>query len=222
VSQRNPLNDRYQREDLGQTKKSAASLKPKTQAAASVHTVTKKKTRKEKKAARKEAEAKQNQLDNMFYNPPTPQYQRARKIWIILLGAAIACTCIGFAVSAISPSSPIVWIMAIPSYALIFIAIWWDFARVRKYRREYQQSLSKEDIKEAQKLAEAQAAAREKERAEKRNRRRSKKGQADADAEKADDKGDGKSTDAKGKDAEDSAKESGKTSGNGKRTKVKK
>lgn len=221
------MNERYQREDLGQTKKSAASLKPKAQAAGSVHTVTKKKTRKEKKAARKEAEAKQNQLDNMFYNPPTPQYQRARRIWIILLGAAIAFTVVGFIVSSLSLSAVVMWITIIPAYVLIFVAIWWDFARVRKYRREYQQSLSKEDIKQAQKAVEAQNAAREAAREEKRrNRRLGKKDQTDAsDEATAKDEGsndDGaKGKDVSAKDGEGSGKKPGKNSDADKNAKVK-
>ncbi|MFR3273438.1 MAG: hypothetical protein ACLTQI_06310 [Slackia sp.] len=37
MSQRNPMNDRYQSDVKGQTKKSAASMKPKSKAAASVY-----------------------------------------------------------------------------------------------------------------------------------------------------------------------------------------
>ena len=54
MSTRNPMNERYQSEERrGVTKKSAASAKPKTKAAASVYIKPTEKTPQEKKAARR-------------------------------------------------------------------------------------------------------------------------------------------------------------------------
>ncbi|MEI3230899.1 MAG: hypothetical protein V8S24_06375 [Gordonibacter pamelaeae] len=36
------------------------------------------------------ARQKQGELDRKYYNPPTPQYKRLRKIWWALLIGAIA------------------------------------------------------------------------------------------------------------------------------------
>ena len=54
MAQRNPMNERYQGDGpQGKTRKSAAKLKPKTEAASSVHMTKKPQTRQEKKAAQK-------------------------------------------------------------------------------------------------------------------------------------------------------------------------
>jgi hypothetical protein len=79
MSQRNPMNDRYQSEDRkGLTRKSAASLKPKSKAAASVRIETKTKTPQQKKAEKKAERAKQAELDRQYYNPPTEEYKLLR------------------------------------------------------------------------------------------------------------------------------------------------
>ncbi|MDR1016622.1 MAG: hypothetical protein LBL67_04065 [Coriobacteriales bacterium] len=57
MSQRNPMNQRYKREDLGSTKKSAASLKPKLDVAATTHVQAKPTTKSEKRAAAKARQA---------------------------------------------------------------------------------------------------------------------------------------------------------------------
>jgi hypothetical protein len=60
MSQRNPMNERYQGEGpVGKTKKSAAKLKPKVAAAASVHIEAKPTTRQERKAAHRKREAEE-------------------------------------------------------------------------------------------------------------------------------------------------------------------
>jgi uncharacterized membrane protein len=60
MSQRNPMNERYQGEGPGgKTKKSAAKLKPKTAAASSVHIEAKPTTRQERKAASRRREAEE-------------------------------------------------------------------------------------------------------------------------------------------------------------------
>src|SRR5699024_8162880 len=98
MSQRNPLNDRYRTDEhRGQTGKSAASVKPKTKAASSVRVQPTEKTKQQKKAEQKAARAKQMELDRRYYNPPTPEYKRLRKVWWGLLIAAIVMTVLSFA-----------------------------------------------------------------------------------------------------------------------------
>ena len=54
MSQRNPMNDRYQTDEhRGQTRKSAATMKPKTKAASSVRIQPTVKTKQQKKADKK-------------------------------------------------------------------------------------------------------------------------------------------------------------------------
>lgn len=58
MAQRNPMNERYQGDGpQGKTRKSAAKLKPKTEAASSVHIEKKPQTKQERKAARKKRDA---------------------------------------------------------------------------------------------------------------------------------------------------------------------
>ena len=104
MSQRNPMNDRYQSEVKGQTKKSAASAKPKSKAAASVYIKPSGHTPQEKKAIKKQQRAKQAELDRMFYNPPTERYKKLRRIWWFCLIAAIVLTVLGMVLPSRRPS----------------------------------------------------------------------------------------------------------------------
>ena len=57
MSQRNPMNDRYTTDDRkGQTRKSAATMKPKSKAASTVHVQSTTKTKQQKKAEQKKAQ----------------------------------------------------------------------------------------------------------------------------------------------------------------------
>ena len=101
MSQRNPMNERYTSEErTGVTRKSAASAKPKSKAAASVTVKSAKKTPEQRKAAekaaRKEAAAKQREVERKYYKPDTPRYKRLRAIWWVMLIAAIGCTTLSF------------------------------------------------------------------------------------------------------------------------------
>ena len=90
MSQRNPMNDRYQTDEhTGSTRKSAASAKPKSKAAASVVVRSSKKTPQEKKQIEKEerrkARAKQREIDAKYYTPNTERYKKLRRLWWGLL-----------------------------------------------------------------------------------------------------------------------------------------
>ena len=64
MTQRNPMNERYQSEDRkGATRKSAASAKPVSKAASSVRIQSTKKTPQQKKAERKQQRAKNAERD---------------------------------------------------------------------------------------------------------------------------------------------------------------
>ena len=73
MSQRNPMNDRYQTDEhRGQTRKSAASAKPKTKAASSVRMQPTVKTKQQKKAEKRVQRAKQAEIDRSTTIPPLP------------------------------------------------------------------------------------------------------------------------------------------------------
>lgn len=150
MSQRNPMNDRYQSDPpKGQTKKSAAAAKPKSKAASSVYVRPSGHTPKEKKAIRKAQRAKQAELDRMYYNPPTEQYKKLRRIWWVLLISAIVLTVLGMIVPNFIPDNIwATWFCIIPAYGCIIAALWLDFSKIRKVRRAYQLEMMKKHPKE--------------------------------------------------------------------------
>ena len=134
------MNDRYQDEGpKGTTRKSAASAKPKSKAAASVHIQSSTKTPQERKAeqkARRKAErAKQNELDRKYYNPPTAEYKRLRRLWWVVLIAAVLMVALSWFARSWEPA----WISYVTlgsSYVLIILAFYLDFSKIRKCRRK--------------------------------------------------------------------------------------
>lgn len=149
MSQRNPMNDRYQSDaPKGQTKKSAASMKPKSKAASSVYVRSAKKTPQERKAERKAERAKQAELNSKYYNPPTEEYKRLRRWWWIALIAAIVFTVLGLFAPQIFPGMRNAqWGFIVPAYACIIIALWLDLSKIRKVRQAYQIEMAKKDAK---------------------------------------------------------------------------
>lgn len=168
MSQRNPMNDRYTTDGpKGQTRKSAASAKPKTKAASSVRVVAAEKTKEQKKAERKarekEERQKQRELDARYYNPPTPEYKRWRRIWWICLIAAIVCTAVSFLGRDMFPTGLSFGILIL-AYVFIIGAFYVDFSRIKKVRRAYQMEMeAKANTKEGRAAAKAQAKAEQEE-----------------------------------------------------------
>ena len=170
MSQRNPMNDRYQTDKVkGQTKKSAAQAKPKSKAAASVYVRSSKPTPQEKKAIRKQERAKAAERDRMFYNPPTKRYKDLRRLWWILLISAIVLTVVSFfGQQYMSPTLTMVTLIA--AYACIIAALYVDFSKIRKERRRYQAEMMKKHpkaIKQAEKAAVEEMQQRQEEKEEK-------------------------------------------------------
>ena len=153
MTQRNPMNDRYQSDTpKGQTKRSASSLKPKTKAASSVYIRSNEKTPQEKKAIRKEQRQKQRELDSRYYNPPTEEYKKLRRMWWVFLIAAIILTALAMIIPNMFPDyTSLTWVFLIPAYICIFIALWLDSSKIRKVRQAYQQKMLKKHSKEAKK-----------------------------------------------------------------------
>lgn len=176
------MNERYQSErPKGQTKKSASSMKPKTKAASSVYVKPAGHTPQEKKALQKAQRAKQAELDRMYYNPPTEQYKKLRRIWWVLLISAIVLTVLGMLLPNVLPDNIwATWVCIIPAYGCIIGALWLDFSKIRKVRRAYQMEMMKKHPKQvkqhmatnaANERAEEKDAAREAKKAAKPVRR---------------------------------------------------
>ena len=138
MTQRNPMNDRYQTKDhQGQTRKSAASMKPKTKAASSVRIQDKKvKTKEQIKAEQKAEKAKKRELRAKYYNPDTPEYHRWRAVWIGCLVGSFAMLALGWFGTSFLPTAA-TYVSLGMAYILIFAAIFVDMSKIRKIRNEY-------------------------------------------------------------------------------------
>lgn len=159
MSQRNPMNDRYQTDEhRGQTRKSAAAMKPKAKAAASVRMQPKEKTKQQKKAEQKAARAKQAERDRQYSNPPTPEYKRLRKLWWVLLIVALAATFISFSLRDVIPEVASYTIIAM-AYACIIAALYLDWGKMRKMRNEYRAEMEGRKSKERRAIEKQQKAA---------------------------------------------------------------
>ena len=170
MTQRNPMNERYQSEDRkGATRKSAASAKPVSKAASSVRIESTKKTPQQKKAERKQQRAKDAQRDRQFYNPPTAEYKRLRKIWWVCLILAIILTVVSFAGNNLGMPAPIMYVTLALAYVFIIAALYIDMGKCRKARQKYADEVLNHPTKEmraAEKKAKAQQRAAEKQAAE--------------------------------------------------------
>jgi len=166
MSQRNPMNDRYQSDEKkGQTRKSAATAKPKAKAASSVRVVSKAKTPQQKKAAAKTRRQQQSQLDRQYYNPPIPEYKRWQKVYWILLIGAIVTTGISFAFNYVMPENQTLTMVVLGvGYVGIIGAFAVNFLKLNRIRKKYQaqmqEKIQKEARAEAKKERAAAAAAR--------------------------------------------------------------
>ncbi len=162
MSQRNPMNERYTTEKhAGTTRKSAASAKPKTKAAATVTMGTSKKTpqqrKAEQKAARKAEQERQRELDRKYYKPDTERFKKLKRIWWASLAGAIVCTILSWVFRNVQPTW-ISFICLFGAYALIIFAFYLDFSKIRKERRAYQERMVA--LEEAQSKKERKQQAR--------------------------------------------------------------
>lgn len=173
MSQRNPLNDRYNTEEhKGKTRRSAASAKPAKEAASSVYVAPKQKTKEERKAIqRAEKKAKRQreaELERKYANPPTEEYRRLRRIWWVMLGAAIVCLALSFFLRGVLGEVGFMVVLVL-SYVFIIAALWLEFSKMKKVREAYRFEMETKNTKERRAeerraKAEAKAAREEAER----------------------------------------------------------
>lgn len=181
MSQRNPLNERYQNADerKGATRKSAASAKPASKAASSVRVERKveepkglfaratqqanksnaaRDHRKQQASKQSVQRRKENAIRTQYYNPPTPEYKRWKKVWWAMLGGAIALTAFSFWASGQESLQSLMYPTIGLSYALLFLAIVLEFTFLRKLRRTYQDEKIAEEFSKKRSKARKEAA----------------------------------------------------------------
>lgn len=118
MARRNPANPRYQKGgDVGKTRRSAASAKPK-RAAGDASADSSKKSKK-----------KRGGFFKSF--PMTPEYRRWRKMWAGMLGAAIVFSALAWWQQGTGPGA----VALAFAYACIFTALYIDFFRLRRLRK---------------------------------------------------------------------------------------
>jgi hypothetical protein len=158
------MNDRYQADDRkGQTRRSAASAKPKTKAAASVRIESTTKTPKQKKAAQRAQRQQEQRIDRKYYNVPTDEYRKWRRIWWGMLIGAIAATALSFGLRVLLPQLELLSTVVLGiGYVGIIGALVLDGWKIRKIRKEYQAEMLAKETKEKraeEKRAHAEALA---------------------------------------------------------------
>lgn len=174
MTQRNPMNERYQNTDekkTGKTRKSAASAKPVTKAASSVHIEGKAPKPKGRFArAQQRAQAptnKQRSSNERYFQPDTPEYRTWRRIWWILIIVALVFTSLSFFATGRFESRTPMYVLLGTGYASLIAAIIIDVTKVRKIRKGAAavQSGSKSKAATAQRKAEKAKRAEEEQRA---------------------------------------------------------
>ncbi len=157
---KNDHNQPAEEKNVGHTRKSAASAKPKSKAAASVTIKKSTKTPEQKKAAQKqaraEARAERKRIDRMYYNPDTERYKKLRRLWWGSLIGAVVSTAISWVTRNMEPTGISMFFMLL-AYALIIAAFYLDFSKIRKERQAYQERML---ALEGKKKKEEKAAAR--------------------------------------------------------------
>ena len=112
----------------------------------------------EDEARRKAERAKQNELDRKYYNPPTAEYKRLRRLWWVVLIAAVIMVALSWFARSWEPA----WISYVTlgsSYVLIILAFYLDFSKIRKCRRKYQMEMESQNTKESRRAEKAKRAA---------------------------------------------------------------
>lgn len=178
MSQRNPMNERYTTDDKGgKTRKSAASAKPATKAASSVHVPGQSEKPKgffarasakasagdaKREQAKRNAKAGNVSPDQraLMYNPQIPEYKQWRRYWWMAIGGAILFTVSSFiALSTVEDGNQLPFVLLGIGYVFLAFAIIIDFVKVRRIRKAYQTDVLENRSKDATKSRKERKAA---------------------------------------------------------------
>lgn len=127
MARRSAQNPRYRKDaQVGSTRRSASSAKPKREAGEAGSSGG-------KASGSKGSSAKGK--PSVPFEPDTPEFKRWRKIWLgLLLGAVV------FSVGAwFGKETPAGSIGLVLAYAALFGALWIDFTKIRRMRKEWRE-----------------------------------------------------------------------------------
>ena len=167
MSTRNPMNERYSSDaekPAGKTRKSAASAKPVSKAASSVHIEEKKSSGKQKSSsARASQKQKERAARREYLNPDTPEYKKLHAVWVVMIVIAIALTAIGLIIGNVLDNHSMGMAMVIVGDIFLVIGILLDIFKLSKMRARYAEEKTKDKSKAAtaKKKAEAKEIAEE-------------------------------------------------------------
>lgn len=155
MSQRNPMNERYttDKKSVGHSRRSAASAKPKSSAAASV--VQGVKTKKSKTQAssksnsRRQQRERQYEAEKRFGDPPWKKFKIMKRLWIASLVISVLSVASSFAIGKIENISE--WVPTgclIMAYVFIVITLYLDLGQIRKMKKRWIELMSSSQTKE--------------------------------------------------------------------------
>ena len=162
------MNERYTSEGkTGKTRKSSASVKPKTSRASMVRDPAPK-TRKQKKAEARKREYEASQKVEVLRGryEETEEYKKYRKIWWVFLAGAILTTVVSFALSRDDSLRPYSLPVMACAYLMIIVAFYIDLRKIRRGRKLYNEAFINSKSKEARREQKRLMAERKAEEAE--------------------------------------------------------
>ncbi len=163
MTQRNPMNERYQTDDhQGKTRKSASQAKPVSKAASTTRDPapkTKKQKREEERERVRKEEEKARQIGMNSAALPAVQYRMYRRwYWVALVGAGVSAV-LSFVLAGMGETmAEISTTLLILAYLLIFIALYIDISKVRKLRKGTAENVPRGKSKEARRQQKEHAA----------------------------------------------------------------
>lgn len=125
MARRSALNERYQKHTApsGKTRKSAAAAKPKRDAG----------TASKSKSSSRSGSA-------LLGNPDTEEFRRLRKWWWLLIGGSLLFTAVSLGLQQWTPYESAASVLLGIGYTLIFYALYVDWFKIRKLRKEWAES----------------------------------------------------------------------------------
>lgn len=181
MAQRNPMNDRYQNEKSGKTRKSSASAKPKSARAATLRDPAPKSKKQKKQEARERERAAQEKAITLPKGQrfeDSPRYKKLRRTWWMCIIGAILVTAISVLLNSqgtayfmenpdgrflglIGPDSlnVVSMVFMFSAYGFIIVAFYMDLGKIRKERKLFNAAKANDNSKQARREQKLQAAA---------------------------------------------------------------
>lgn len=129
MARRSATNPRYQKDaQIGKTRRSAASAKPKRGQGEAASSVRKKESKGKKR---------------IRFSPDTPEFRRWRRIWLVLLLGAVILSISAFV---FREGGPVATVTLVAAYVCLFGAFFVDLTKIRRLRKEWVASQKNDDM----------------------------------------------------------------------------